>query len=154
MTKIIILAIGKIKEPHYRSAVEEYLKRLRPYLKVEMAELRPEPFNAANHLRAKAKEAERLTEFLGKYQKNQIYLLDERGAEMTSEKLARFLDQQCETLVLVIGGALGFSDEIKKAYSHKIALSQLTLPHELARVVLAEQLYRAVAIVKGKEYHY
>lgn len=154
MGKIIILAIGKIKEPHYRSAVEEYLKRLRPYLKVETVELRPEPFNAASHARAKEKEAERLMEFLVKYQANQVYLLDERGAEMTSEKLARFLDQQRETIIFAIGGALGFSDEIKKAYPQKIALSQLTLPHELARVVLAEQLYRAATIVRGKEYHY
>ncbi|MFA5358430.1 MAG: 23S rRNA (pseudouridine(1915)-N(3))-methyltransferase RlmH [Patescibacteria group bacterium] len=154
MKNIVIVAIGKIKEASYRDLCAEYVKRLRPYVKVEIAEIKPEPFGAGDKQRAKSREGDRLLDFLAKYESAQVYLLDEHGKEFTSVDFAKFLDKKNETLILVIGGTLGFAPEVSNKYKNKIALSQFTLLHELTRVVLLEQIYRAVTIIKGKEYHY
>lgn len=154
MFKVLIIAVGKIKEPYWREAIFTYQERLQPFAKVAVREVAPEPFSPKDKIRAQKKEGERLSKVLVEYEKAQVYLLDEHGKNYTSIDFAKWFSRQMDEVVLVIGGALGFSEEIKKAYSQKIALSLLTLPHELARVMLFEQLYRAAAIQQGKEYHY
>jgi len=153
MLKINIVAVGKIKEKFWQTAIAEYVKRLRPYAKLEIVEVLAESFSSQNKRIAQTKENERLMKALEKYNKQNVYLLAETGKEFDSLQFAKFITKQSE-IVLVIGGALGWAEEIKKQYPQTISLSQLTMPHEMARVVLLEQIYRAVSIINGKEYHY
>lgn len=153
MQKINLIVIGRLKEKHYSAAAEEYLKRLRPFMKIEVKELAAESFTKSSKAQAKAKEAEKI---LATVEKNggSMIVLDERGKEFTSLQFADFIDKANESINLVIGGSLGFDPVVLGKAKVKIALSQLTIPHELARVILLEQLYRAATIQNGKEYHY
>jgi len=147
------LAIGKVKEKHYQQAVNEYLKRLSPYAKINVQELKAESFNESNKLRAKEIEAERILSYIKKFEESCIIVLDENGEQLSSKDFAKKLEKINKQVIFIIGGSLGLSNKILEN-RNKIALSKMTLPHELARVVLVEQLYRAVTIVKNKEYHY
>ena len=153
MFKITIVAVGKIKEKFWQEALKEYQKRLKPYAVLEIIEVKAESFRAHNKQSAQNKENQRLLEDLAKYDKQNVYLLAERGQEFDSFGLAKFI-QANPNLVLVLGGALGWAETIKLKYSKSISLSQLTMPHEMARVVLLEQIYRAATILQNKEYHY
>jgi len=153
MNKITIVAVGKIKEKFWQTAIEEYAKRLKPYAVLNFVEIKAESFSNQNKKQAQIIENQRLIKVLEKYNNQNIYLLAESGQEFDSLKFAKFIENKSE-LVLVIGGALGWAEEIKQKYPQSISLSQLTMPHEMARVVLLEQIYRAVSISRGKEYHY
>ena len=152
MFHITLITLGKIKQEFFAMAEEEYLKRLKPYAKLEIIELRPESFGPSDKERAKQIEGEKIEKTLEKINSQNVFLLSENGKEYDSLQFSKFLEKN-EEVVLVIGGALGFSDGLKNKYQ-KISLSQMTMPHELARVVLLEQIYRAITIAKGKEYHY
>jgi len=154
MFNITILAIGKIKEEHFSTAFTEYAKRLSPYIKFTVQELKAESFNEANKLRAKEQEGLRILGYLEKYPDSKVFLLDEKGQEHTSQEFSKVLEKSSSHFIFVIGGSLGFDFKILNRYTQHFSLSKLTLPHELARVVLIEQIYRAVTIIKNKEYHY
>lgn len=155
MLDIIIIAVGKMKDKNYAAAAAEYVKRLSPYARLKIEELKAEPFTTeADKLKAKNKEQEKLLSLLNNYPQSTVWLLNERGEEFTSTALAKECQEISGQLVLVIGGTLGFGEKLLGGNYRKFALSRLTLPHELARVVLLEQLYRAVCIIKGKSYHY
>ncbi len=155
MFNVVILAVGKIKEKHWRAAALEYLARLKPYAKVVVEEVIAEPFRReSDKEKAKQKEGERLLAALAKYSDSEIIILDERGKEFTSVEFADFFSREARRVVFVIGGALGFDENFAKRSFTKISFSKMTLPHELARVVLLEQIYRAAAIAQGKSYHY
>lgn len=157
MFDILIIAIGKVKEKFYRDAFDEYLKRLSPYARIKVEELKAEPFkNESDKLKSKQAEGERLLKLLAAQKEAAVFILDERGREFISTDFAKSLSkQQNKKLVFVIGGTLGLSDEVLNRPDFQfLSLSKMTLPHELARVVLAEQLYRAVCINKDKSYHY
>jgi len=154
LVPVTIVAFGKIKEAHYAAAVAEYLKRLKPYAKVEVIELKAESFAEDNHDKVRRVEAGRLRDFLSGRKQAEVILLDERGAECASTELSDLWQKAEKEIVLVIGGSLGFSGEFLAEYKSHLALSRLTLPHELVRVVVAEQLYRAATIAIGKTYHY
>lgn len=154
MFNITIVAIGKLKEKYFQEAFGEYTKRLSPYCAVEVMELKPESFGSGDKDRAKAKEGEKIIKFLENNKRSKIFILDEHGRKFTSPQFAELLKPITEPMVFVIGGSLGFSDEVLNYPAEKIALSDMTFPHELARVNLIEQIYRAVTIIKGKEYHY
>lgn len=153
MLKITIIAVGKVKEKFWQEAIQEYSKRLKPYAVLDFVEVKPESFSSQNKKPAQAKENKRLINVLEKYNKENVYLLAENGQEFNSLGFSKFIENKSE-LILVIGGALGWAEEIKQKYPQAISLSQLTMPHELARVVLLEQIYRAINIINGKEYHY
>lgn len=153
MNKITIVVVGKIKEKFWQTAIEEYAKRLKPYVVLNFVEIKAESFSNQNKKQAQIVENQRLIKVLEKYNNQNTYLLAEAGQEFDSLKFAKFIENKSE-LVLVIGGALGWAEEIKQKYPQSISLSQLTIPHEMARVVLLEQIYRATSIIKGKEYHY
>lgn len=153
MLDIILLTVGKIKDRHYSALAVEYLKRLKPYARIKMVELEASPFDERTKDRAKEFDAERIENFLDKQKGNRlVYLMAERGEEYDSPNLAKWLNNK-NPLILVVGGALGFSDDLYKKYP-TLSLSALTFPHELARVVLLEQIYRAVTILQNKSYHY
>lgn len=153
MLDITIVAIGKIKENHWREAIAEYDKRLKPYAKIGIEEIAPEPICVGDKEKTKKVEGEKMIRFLAKYPKNGVFLLTESGKTLDSEGFAGLLQEKNEQAVFVVGGSLGFSKEVLKKYS-QISLSALTFPHELARVILIEQLYRAVSIINKKEYHH
>ncbi len=143
--KIKIAWIGKTKEAAIASLTEEYLKRISRFVPVEGVTLRD--------------EADLIAKFGGgsKSAKCTLVLLDSRGKEFSSEQFARFLgdyqDRNPLLLVFAIGAADGFSPEVKSTAQHTISMGKITLAHELARVVLLEQVYRAFTILKGHPYH-
>ena len=153
MPDIIIVVVGKLKEKYWEMAATEYLKRLRPYARLKLLELTPEPFHKSNAVSAKQKETDKIIRILEKYQNANIFLLDERGQEMNSLEFSAELNKNSQPLVFVIGGSLGMTPELLAKYP-KIALSKLTYLHEAARVILLEQIYRGITIIKGKDYHH
>lgn len=155
MFNVVILAVGKIKEKQWQTATQEYLTRLKPYAKIIIEEVLSEPFKReSDKEKAKQNEGERLLKALAKYSDSEIIILDERGRELTSREFSDFFGREARRVVFVVGGSLGFGENFAKRSFTKISLSKMTLPHELARVVLLEQIYRATTIVSGKEYHY
>lgn len=143
--KIKIAWIGKTKEPAIAALTEEYLKRIARYSTVEGVTVRDEA-----DLLAKFGGAKRTV-------KSTLVLMDSRGKEFSSEQFAKFLgdyqDRNPLPLVFAIGSADGFGDATRSAAHSVISLGKMTLAHELARVVLLEQLYRAFTILKGHPYH-
>jgi 23S rRNA (pseudouridine1915-N3)-methyltransferase len=141
--KLKIVWIGKTKDPAIQSLTTEYLKRISRYVEVEGLPLADEA--ALLKLRDKSRPVHTLV------------LLDSRGKELSSEEFAEFLqdhqDRNPQPLVLAIGPADGFSDTARKTANTSLSLGKMTLPHELARVVLLEQVYRAFTILKGHPYH-
>ena len=141
--KIKIAWIGKTKQPEIEGLSQEYLKRLGHYAEVEGVAVKDEP----SMLKLCTREAR---------PKHSLLLLDSAGKQLSSEEFARWLDnfqQRSSPLLIAIGPADGFSVEARKAASLVLSLGKMTLAHELARVVLLEQLYRAFTILKGHPYH-
>jgi 23S rRNA (pseudouridine1915-N3)-methyltransferase len=154
MLDITILAVGKIKEPYFKGACNEYMKRLSPYTRISFEEIPYEPFrHDGEKSKVKQKEGERIKKFLEKREGCEIFLLDEHGKEYTSEQFAGMIEKISKPIIFVIGGSLGIHADTLSLYK-KISLSPLTFPHELASVVLLEQLYRATTIIGGKTYHH
>jgi len=155
MFDITILAVGKIKEEYFKEACGEYIKRLSPYARISIEEIPYEPFHHdGEKTKAKQKEGERIKKFLEKRDNCEIFLLDEHGREYTSEQFAGAMEKISAPIVFVIGGSLGMSEEVLSLPYKKIALSSLTFPHELVRVVVLEQIYRVVTIINNKTYHH
>lgn len=156
--KIRIIAVGKLKEPYYTKAQEEYLKRLKIYLNPEIIEVEDLPC-AEKACRAQEEivlkqEAVAIQSRLSP--KDYLITLDRRGKEMTSLQLAEFINQRSfygEPLVFVIGGSLGLDEELLKTAKLNLSFSKLTFPHQMFRIMLLEQIYRAVRINRGEPYH-
>jgi len=144
--KIKIAWIGKTKEPAITSLTDEYFKRISRYADVEGIALRDEADLIAK-FGSRAKGGTKCT----------LVLMDSRGKEFSSEQFAKFLgdyqDRNPLPLVFAVGGADGFGAEAMSAAQNVISLGKMTLAHELARVVLLEQVYRAFTILKGHPYH-
>ena len=142
--KLKVAWIGKTKEPAVQSLADEYLKRLSRYVEVEGSSL---------------KDQEALLKLCAPNARprHTLVLLDERGKQFSSEELAKFLgdyqDRNSLPLLFAVGGADGFSDQVRQAAALVLSLGKMTLAHELARVVLLEQLYRAFTILKSRPYH-
>ncbi|KPJ85065.1 hypothetical protein AMJ57_04485 [Parcubacteria bacterium SG8_24] len=153
---IRLICVGRLKENHWSGAQKEYLKRLRPYLRLKVEEVEAEPISrTVPPEESKRRESERLSDRLT--DDELIVVLDRRGDRLPSGDFARFLRQEGEPgrrLTFVVGGTTGLSDELLARSQKKISLSEMTFPHELARVILLEQLYRAMTILTGKRYHY
>jgi 23S rRNA (pseudouridine1915-N3)-methyltransferase len=149
--KLKIIWIGKTKESAIQSLTDEYLKRISRYAQVESSAVRDESALLQMFGRSSEKTSAKSAA------KSTLCLMDSRGKEFFSEQFAKFLgDYQNRNplpLVFAIGGADGFSDPTRAAAQHVISLGKMTLAHELARVVLLEQIYRAFTILKGHPYH-
>ncbi len=146
MQKIRILWPGKTKDRHLAEGINHYLKLLTPVTRLSVVEIREERGKSRDA--AMTAEAKRILK-----QADVFYLLDEKGKQYTSVEFARFL-QENEQVEFVLGGAFGVSDEVRQKSKGSIALSKMTLTHEMARLLFLEQLYRAFTILKGKEYHH
>jgi 23S rRNA (pseudouridine1915-N3)-methyltransferase len=139
--RIVVLAVGKMRDRHMAALCEDYVQRARRHVAVEIAEVDDDEA-LARRLPARA----------------EIIALEPGGDSWTTEELAEHLGHQMlhgtQTIAFLIGGALGLPKGVVERASRRLSLSNLTLPHRLARVVLFEQLYRAMTIIRGEPYHH
>lgn len=153
MLNIEIVYLGSLNK-NWQNIKEHYRKMLRPYVQIEFKELKAQSFSSNNRKQAILKESEKIENYLKKRNPSSIYLLSELGETFDSSSLADFLNSHDSAkIILVIGGALGFSDKLKQKYD-LISLSALTFPHQMTQVILLEQIYRSIMILKNKNYHY
>lgn len=147
--------VGRLKEKCFHAAAEHYLKKLRRFYKVELVELKDAPGKLPPEEK-KRREARALLDALKP--KDFAVVLDERGQELPSRRLAanlrRWTEDPGRTPCFVIGGPFGLTDEVRARADLLFALGKATWPHELCRVMLLEQLYRAASINKGLPYHH
>ncbi len=156
MLNLKIIVVGKFKEKYWLEAEAEYRKRLAPYAKILVVELPDLPFkNEADRDRIRLAEADNIRNAIPK--NAFVIALTETGKKFDSIKFASWLNnlsQSGQQLVLVIGGPLGLNRDFLKNVNATLSLSDLTFPHQLTRVILFEQIYRAATINSEKQYHY
>lgn len=147
---LTVLAVGKLRAPHYRAAAEDYLQRIRRFLPVEHIEL---PASQGND--ATSRDAMVLERAFSR--EGRIVALDPKGRQMTTDDLRAWIESAMNSAVprvcFVVGGASGLDARVLDRADLRLSLSAMTFPHELARVVLLEQLYRALTMWKGLPYH-
>lgn len=156
MFNIRIICTGKIKEDYWKNAELEYLKRLSPYAKIDILEIKEESFSNQNEKETiTKKEAQKILSKVP--QGATIITLHEHAKQKNSVQFSEFLEnlsEQGNQLCFIIGGPLGLHDDVLQKSHHLLSFSELTFPHQMIRIILEEQLYRAVTIAKGKPYHY
>lgn len=155
--KITFLCIGKTGKKFLEEGEQEYLNRLKHYVKIERIEL-PDLKNAKKLTKEQVKKEEGNL-FLSKIpQGDQLVLLDERGKQYSSIEFSSFLERKnvsgLKGITFLVGGAYGFSEEVYARSNSKISLSAMTFSHQMIRMIFFEQLYRAYTILKGEPYHH
>jgi 23S rRNA (pseudouridine1915-N3)-methyltransferase len=157
--KITIVAVGKLKERYLKDAISEYTKRISRFADVEIVEVEdehaPESLSPAQEAQVKQKEAERL---LKRVKENSyIILLDLAGEQADSETFSSKLESVMLSgnshITFIIGGSLGLDKSLINVASYRLCLSKMTFPHQVARLILLEQTYRAFKIMNGETYH-
>jgi 23S rRNA (pseudouridine1915-N3)-methyltransferase len=156
MIRVRVLCVGKTETGFVAEGVAHYLKRLKPLLPVEWEEVRAAGHSGRSVDQTLATEGQALLKRIAVA--DRVALLDERGEQRTSpgfaQWIARVRQMPVTSAVLVLGGAYGVSAEVQARANEKLSLSAMTLPHQLVRVVLLEQLYRAATILAGQPYHH
>lgn len=158
MISIRIICVGKFKEKYWEAASAEYIKRLGAYCNVSVVEVKEErlPANPSGADEQKVTEAEGRSVLSKTDRGDYVIALDIGGKELGSEELAQKIRETAfthSTIDFIIGGSLGLSDEVKRRADLRLSFGKITLPHQLARVVLLEQIYRAFKINAGETYH-
>ena len=144
---ITVISVGKLKEKYLKQAIDEYSKRLTRYCKIDIIELPDEktPDNASEKEELQIKD------------NMFVIAMDLNAKQMTSEEFSKFIETQGvmgnSNITFVIGGSLGLSQDVIKRANYKICFSKMTFPHQLFRVMLLEQIYRAFRIMKNEPYH-
>lgn len=158
MIHITIICLGKLKEKYWQQAEDEYLKRLSTFAKVEIKELKEEALANNEPMVIKNKEAEKIKKALVGKADGFIIILDEHGESFSSlswaEKIQNLNNSQNNDFVFIIGGPLGLDESILKIADLKLSLSAMTFTHQMARIFLLEQFYRAMMIKANRKYHY
>lgn len=157
--KIKIICVGKLKEKYLEEGVKEYLKRLSAYCDVEIIEVGderiPENPSLAEEMIVKSKEGRRILDKVK--QDDYMILLDVQGKEVDSIQFAESIEDCMlhgkSTIDFVIGGSLGHGEDVLTRANQRISFSKMTFPHQLMRVILAEQIYRAFKIIRKETYH-
>ncbi len=155
--KLQFWSVGKTHETYVKEGLEMFTKRISHYYPVEWSII-PVPKNTGimSEMDLKKKEGDTILSFLQK--DDYLVLLDERGKQMKSEDLAKFIEtranESTKKIIFLIGGAFGVSDDVMKRANYKWSLSPLVFPHQLVRLILAEQVYRACTIIKNEKYHH
>lgn len=157
--KITVLTVGKIKEKYFNDGITEYSKRLSRYCKLEIVEVAdektPDHASETEELQIKEKEGDRLL----KYIKEDAYViaLAIEGKQLDSVELSQKIEKLgvngTSHIIFIIGGSLGLDDRILKRADFKLSFSKMTFPHQMMRMVLLEQIYRAYRIMKNEPYH-
>ncbi|MDR7074053.1 23S rRNA (pseudouridine(1915)-N(3))-methyltransferase RlmH [Fictibacillus barbaricus] len=156
---ISIVSVGKLKEKYLKQGIDEYLKRLGPYAKVDVIEVpdekAPETLSDSEMNMVKDAEGERILAKIG--QDVHVIAMAIEGKAISSEDLADNLDKLAtygkSKVAFVIGGSLGLSEAVMKRANEKISFGKITYPHQLMKLVLVEQIYRAFRINRGEPYH-
>ncbi|MDM5329557.1 23S rRNA (pseudouridine(1915)-N(3))-methyltransferase RlmH [Neobacillus sp. CF12] len=156
---ISIVSVGKLKEKYLKMGIDEYLKRLNSYAKVEVIEVAdekaPEELSESEMIQVKQKEGERILAKVG--HDTYVIALAINGKMQSSEDLANTLDKLAtygkSKIAFIIGGSLGLSDEVLKRSNEQLSFSKMTFPHQLMKLILVEQIYRAYRINRGEPYH-
>ncbi len=151
MMTINLLCVGNLKEKFSREEQDEYLKRLSAFCKVNIVEIKEQ-----NHLENPALIVEKEGEDILKKLKGYSFLCDIKSKEFSSEQFAQKINacmQEDSTLTFIIGGSYGVSEKVRAAVDERISFSPMTFPHNLFRIMLLEQIYRAFTILNGKSYH-
>jgi 23S rRNA (pseudouridine1915-N3)-methyltransferase len=159
MLNITIIAVGKLKEQYLRDASAEYQKRLSAFCKLSIIEIPPEKLSdnpsAKEIENALNNEAKKIIEKIPKGAK--VYSMCIEGKQRSSEELSAEIDnlavEGASNIVFIIGGSFGLSDEVKKLSAFRLSMSKMTFPHQIARIMLLEQIYRAMQISIGTKYH-
>ena len=157
--RIRIVCIGKLKERYWSEAVEEYSKRLSRYCELEIVQLKearlPDRASLADEQNVIFEEGQSILKNIK--EGSQVITLEIKGKELSSEGLSAYLGElQLEgksDLTFVIGGSLGLSEQVSARADFKLSFSRMTFPHQMMRVVVLEQLYRACRIAAGERYH-
>ena len=163
---IFIMAVGKIKETFFKEGITEYSKRLKNYCKLEIFEVEDErlvePVSEGTKAQVKLKEANRITEKIKilcpeNRGKTVVVALDVSGKKVTSEGLAnllvKYMTDGKSSIIFVIGGSIGFDEAFLEKVDFRLSMSDLTFPHQMARLMLTEQIYRAFKIINNETYH-
>ncbi len=156
---ISIISVGKLKEKYLKMGIDEYIKRLSSYAKMDIIEVpdekAPENLSDADMLIVKEKEGERILSKIA--EDAYVIALAIKGKEYTSESLAKKIDQLAtygnSKVAFVIGGSLGLSDAVMKRADDTLSFSKMTFPHQLMKLVLVEQIYRSFRINRNEPYH-
>lgn len=158
MLTINVLCVGKIKENFFKDAISEYSKRLSRYCKLNIIELPdekiPDKTNSKIENEIKTKECNNIINHIKK--DSYIICLDLKGKELSSEKFSETIENismESSQITFIIGGSLGLTEEVLNISNKKICFSKMTFPHQLIRVFLLEQIYRAFKISNGETYH-
>lgn len=162
MMNIKIICVGKIKEKSLQELVKEYEKRLSKYCKLEIIELDdeklPSSYSLADANKIKEKECNKIKEKINKLGKCSVIFLDLKGKQYTSEefseKISHMSTYGTSTIAFVIGGSLGLTQDLLSLSQDKISFSKMTFPHQLFRVFLLEQIFRAFKIQNNETYHH
>ncbi len=157
--KITIAAVGKLKEKYLKEAISEYSKRLSRFSEVEIIEVddeyAPDTLSEAQESQVKKKEADKLLKRVK--QGSYVILLDLAGEQTTSSgfsaKIENIMLSGNSHITFIIGGSLGLDQSLINIADYRLCLSKMTFPHQLARVILIEQVYRAFKIIKNETYH-
>ena len=148
---IKIITVGKIKEKYLTDAINEYLKRLSKYTKINLIEVPDENFDITKTLETEKKS---ILKYVS--EKDYVITMEIEGKELSSIEFARKIDEiqiSNSNICFIIGGSYGLSDEIKKMSNFKLSFSKMTFPHQLFRLILLEQIYRAFKIANNETYH-
>lgn len=159
MAKVTIIAIGKLKEKYLKEGISEYSKRLSRFCDLEIIEVddeqAPDNLSAAQELQIKKREAEKILKRLK--DSSTLIVLDVQGKKTDSEglasRLSSFFLSGSSHITFVIGGSLGIEEELLKRADFRFSMSDLTFPHQLVRLILLEQLFRAFKIINNETYH-
>jgi 23S rRNA (pseudouridine1915-N3)-methyltransferase len=155
--KIKLLVVGKTEEEFIAEGIDKYVSRLKHYIPFELVTL-PDVKGGAKLTNARLKEEEGKLILAKVAGGDHLILLDEKGKEFTSREFSGFIQKKMnagvQTLIFVIGGAFGFSDEVYEKARDKVSLSRMTFSHQMIRLFFTEQLYRAFTILKGEKYHH
>ena len=157
--KVKIIAVGKLKEKYLKDGIAEYGKRMSRFAKFEIVELAdektPDNASAAQNQQIMEKEGERILAKIS--ERDYVIVLAIKGKQLSSEAFSQVIADATlrgySDIVFVIGGSLGLADKVKKRANLRLSFGLLTLPHQLMRLVLSEQIYRAFMIQQGSSYH-
>lgn len=156
MMKIKFVSVGSIKEKFLKDAISEYLKRLTRFAKIEIIEVDETKIQNKSEEQVKKEEGERLLKRIG--QDEFVFLLDLKGELISSEVLALkindLINKGISPFTFVIGGTLGLSEEVRKRANIKLSISKMTFTHQMCRMIVLEQIYRAFKIINNEEYHH
>lgn len=155
--KIVLYSIGKPHEVYVKEGIEEFTKRIGRYYPVEWKILPPAK-QTINTIESEVKKQESMTVLNALHKDDYLVLLDERGKQFSSLHLASFIESRANSsvkqLIFLIGGAFGVDESVAARAGFVWSFSQLVFPHQLMRLMLAEQLYRACTIIRNEKYHH